>query len=47
VASQLWKIDPRAPFVVSACSAIVMVLVLLGVQHRQELAPTASAGSMT
>lgn len=47
VASQLWKIDPRTPFVVSAFSAIVMVLVLLGVRHRQELAPAASAGSMT
>lgn len=43
VASQLWKIDPRMPFVVSALCAAIMVAALIGVRHREEL--TASAGS--
>jgi MFS family permease len=37
VASQLWKIDPRTPFIVSAICAIVMVIVLVGTRQRQEL----------
>lgn len=43
VASQLWKIDPRMPFIVSALCAAIMVVALIGVRHREEL--TASAGS--
>lgn len=43
VASQLWKIDPRAPFIVSALSSLVMVGVLIGVRHRQELTAPAAA----
>ncbi len=46
VASQLWKIDPRMPFVGSALCAAAMVLVLLAVRHRRELtAPAASVAS--
>ena len=38
VAAQLWKIDPRLPLVGSAGCAAAMVLVLLVVRHRRELA---------
>lgn len=42
VASQLWEIDPRTPFIVSAACAIIMVLVLIGVRHRRELTTPAT-----
>lgn len=40
VASQLWKIDPRTPFIFSAAGAAIMVLVLVGARRRHELAAT-------
>lgn len=45
VASQLWKIDPRMPFLVSASLTYIVVAVLIAVRNRPEVVPSLNTGT--